>query len=367
MRFIGLYFFNLLLSCNLNGQYEVKKIPSIYINDKIVKDSSSNYSNAESAVSYLPINYVQDASVDYTDNIQEAINKNEVIILPNFPILINDNGIKLKNNTILIFNKKSKFILKPSDKQGYGLININNISNVKIFNMNIVGDRKNHLSNKGEWGMGVNIINSKNVFIYNSNIKDFWGDGIYIGGNNFSSNINILGGLIDNNRRNGISIISGKKILLKKLLISNTNGANPQTGLDIEPNTEINKIIDLIVEDVTTFNNFNSGTSLYINNLKGYNTSNNVNIYINNYNDIDSKYGMSFYNLKSEKKKGLKGNIILKNINLINNNIPLRFRDNNFSLDNIELEYNNIKVNNKIDNNILIELKSLNKNKIKRN
>src|SRR5690606_13000285 len=179
-------------------------------------DSHKNFEklpigNYKSILEYLPKNYVKDGTIDYTGYIQKAIDENKNIVLPNFPILINDGGLKLKSNFNLFFQKESALIMKPSTKTKYSFFSLTEVDNVNIYNPTLLGDRKTHLSNKGEWGMGISIYGSTNVKIYNVNIKDTWGDGIYINSNKNKHSYNVLikNGYIDNARRNGISIISG--------------------------------------------------------------------------------------------------------------------------------------------------------------
>src|SRR5699024_7536663 len=104
-----------MLSVNLcQGQgYEYKTIDNKYASFKQLPSSFTNI------VNYLPQNYVKDASVDYTKYIQKALDTNKKIVFPNFPLLINDNGLRLRNGSEVYFNKNSKLILKPSGKESY--------------------------------------------------------------------------------------------------------------------------------------------------------------------------------------------------------------------------------------------------------
>jgi len=213
--------------------------------------------NYISIVSMLPKNYVKDASVDYTSIIQKAITGFDSILMPDFPILINDNGIKVGSNKIIVFQHSSKLILAPSNKSKFSLFYIENAKNVKIFNAHIVGDRNFHQGNKGEWGMGIRIEGSTNVLIDNATISDFWGDGIYItrSGKVNSSKVTILNSTFNKNRRNGISIISGAEIRISNSLFSNTNGTNPMAGIDIEPNSPMDNLGLIEINNIRTSQN----------------------------------------------------------------------------------------------------------------
>lgn len=367
MRSFLIFLLIVNLSC-AQEKFNYKVVPEAYIKKADVTSSFNNLkTKAFQAVKLLPSNYKKDGSEDYTAYIQKAINENTTVLLPNFPILINDKGLQLKDNSTLLFDVNSQINLKASEKGGYTILGINNKKNVSIYNAKIVGDRNNHIGTTGEWGMGISINNASNINIYNSTIKNCWGDGIYIGGKSFSSNINIVGGLIDNNRRNGISIISGDNILLQNLLISNSNGANPQTGIDLEPNTQQNKKLNVTLRSVVTFNNMLSGLAFHLDNFKGNEIENDVQISVDDYKDFYSRNGISYSNRKSQIKKKLAGNIMLNNIDLKYNQNPFRYLYNNSSLDNINLKVNNFKSDHKDNQGIVSELQRFSQQKIKYN
>ncbi|WP_426477608.1 right-handed parallel beta-helix repeat-containing protein [Chryseobacterium sp. CBSDS_008] len=367
MRSFLIFLLIVNLSC-AQGKFSYKDVPETYIK-KAEVTSSFNSLKAKSfeVVKLLPDNYKTDGSEDYTAYIQKAVNENTVILLPNFPVLINDKGIQLKDNSTMLFDDKSQLKLKTSNKQGYAIIDITGKKNVSVYNPNIVGDRTVHIGKTGEWGMGINIKDAVNIKIYNPVIKDCWGDGIYIGGNGFSNNISIIGGLIDNNRRNGISVISGDNVLLQNLVVSNTNGANPKTGIDIEPNTPDNKKVNISLNSIITYNNEVSGLAFYLARLRGNNYANNVNVVIENYKDFYSKSGISYSNQKNDSKKKLIGNIVFSNIDLKYNKIPFNYLYNNSSLDNINLKVTDFKSDHKDNKGIVTELQKFSQQKIKYN
>jgi len=262
---------------------------------------------------YLPSNYVKDGSVDYTSFLQKGIDANANVKMPNFSILVNDKGLLLKSNSIILFQSSSTLLKSSSTQASYSVLNLNRVSNVKILNPVIVGDRQIHKGNKGEWGMGISINSSSNVSIYNSNITNCWGDGIYIGNINKipSNNIMIDGGKIDNNRRNGISIISGKKITVRNIVLSNTNGTLPSAGIDLEPNSNQDVLENVVVENVISYNNADAGFLIYLASMLG-SIENNVTISLIGITDYYSPNALSIPGLRNDYKNNIKkisGNI----------------------------------------------------------
>jgi parallel beta-helix repeat protein len=124
----------------------------------------------------------------------------------------------------------------------HAIFRINGADNVHVSGGTIIGQRTGPSS--GEHGFGIYVSGgSTNVLIENVEIIDQWGDAIYIGGTQ-NSNITVRNCLIDNCRRNGISVTNGIHVLIAANTFSNINGTDPQVGIDLEPNA------DQSVEDV---------------------------------------------------------------------------------------------------------------------
>lgn len=267
---------------------------------------------------YLPVNYVKDASVDYTIYLQKALDENFNIKFPDFPILINSNGLNVKSNQVLNFSENSKLVMKPNTKERYGVLNIKHVKNVLINDPNIIGDKENHLGESGEWGMGINIWASSDITINNPKISKTWGDGIYIGeppiqerkkNKSYANyNININGGIINDCLRNGISIISGINITIDGTSIQNMNTKAPKGAIDIEPNNKNNQIKNIILKNIITKNNFN-GIIIYLVNLAQEKKYDIDEIVIENHRDYESNNALIIrtYHKKLKKYNDVKG------------------------------------------------------------
>lgn len=329
-----------LCICNAQTNYAYRKIPNEYIRkiSKTVKPMPQNTYNLTKA---LPVGYKRDGSVDYTAYLQDALDKYDNVFFPNFPVMINDNGLKLRSNTNLYFDTNSKLVMKPSDKgtnsnsDVYQILLLEKVTDVVIHGAKLVGDKNTHKGSIGEWGMGINISSSKNIEIYDVDISNCWGDGIYIGREKKgrgkdgyyipSENIVVKNSLIDNNRRNGISITCGVNILIENTLISNTSGTLPMSGIDIEPNIYLDKINDIRIRNVTTFNNARDGILLVLTRLTHEKVNNPCNIIIENHIDDSSFSAMRLGSGFPRKNKGLVGKIEINN-SIWKNSKGLRFR-----------------------------------------
>lgn len=290
----------------------------------------------------LPKGYVMDASADYTAVLQKAIDQSGDITFPNFPILINDNGLKLKSGCSYTFQANSKLILKPSLKPGYSMLDCNNKENITITNAVLVGDKSTHLGKQGEWGFGISMRGARNITINKAKIYDCYGDGIYIGrlNNKISDNINITNTLVSNSRRNGLSITSGTNIKIYHSKFMNSSGKGPSSGIDIEPNSAQDELRNIIISDVSTANNENWGLLLNLVNLRKDNSINkNISISISNFSDNRSRYGMSMWlNRKNNYSRNISGTITLDNVSLLNNTEePIKYYSTNDNAINVSI------------------------------
>lgn len=309
------------------------------------------FKQAKDLTVYLPSRCDKTGNTDYTTYLQNGLNENSLVIMPDFPVQISPQGLQLRSNSKILFQKNSQLKVKANDKEFYAALNAENVENVTVYYANLLGERYQHQNDKGEWGMGIYIIHSKNITIQKPTIAKFWGDGIYIGkidGIN-SQNITINGAFIDENRRNGISIIAGDQINITNCLISNTNGTIPEYGIDIEPNKPEDDLRAIVLSNNTTFNNNKGGLLFALDNLQGKRT-NEITIQVNNQTDYYSENAIEFYIDRGYQKylNPLKGSITINGANLFYNKTLIISNDSKPAQ--IKLNMTNIKNNNvKID------------------
>lgn len=327
-------------------QVESKK-NSKSVNKKGVKEELQVVSDRSNIFKYLPSKLSNRGDVDYTVNLQKAFNNESKIVLPNFPIAVNFNGIELQNNTTLEFQEHSQLIMLANNKEMYGLLNIRNKKNISILNPNLLGDRNTHIGNRGEWGMGINILSSANISIYNPVISNFWGDAIYLGrskeGINYNENIKIVGGVLHNNRRNGISVISVRKLSISDILIKNTKGTAPEAGIDFEPNGNIEELQDIKLRNIKTEGN-RRGILIALNHFGGR-AEKNIGIQINNHVDKSSTYAIALALKAKDQTKAspIKGSVQISSASWSKNQEPVQYYELNDN--NIDVVINDLVLN----------------------
>jgi len=291
-------------NCNAQSRFQVKPIPAEYKPGSQLLSPYRQKADAEKSTAYdltksLPQGYVTDGSVDYTTYLQQGINTHPNVVFPNFPVLVNKTGVALKSNSTVIFDTNSKLILAPTDVANYQILTIYNVQNVKVYFPVLEGDRKDHKGTKGEWGMGLYISGATNIDVVNPVISDCWGDGIYVGRTaaGSSKEIRIFCPALNNNRRNGISVISADGLTIKNALIANTNGADPQAGIDFEPNGNADVLSNIIIDSPVTYNNAKIGIAFSIFSMRGR-VDKDASITIANHTDDGSDNAFFYYGFR---------------------------------------------------------------------
>lgn len=162
----------------------------------------------------------------------------------------------IPDNTIMVF--EPGVTIRDSGKLSAGdrLINITG-SNVRILGngVKVISNRADYTT--GEFRHGVYILGAQNVYIEEVSSIGQGGDGFYIGGprDKPSQDISLINCKARNNRRQGLSITSARRVDIIDFVATETNGTRPQFGIDLEPNTDTGMLDDIrIIRPKTAFN-----------------------------------------------------------------------------------------------------------------
>lgn len=202
--------------------------------------------------------------INVTADIQDMIDAVEAkgggtVYLPEGEYWIDtETSIVMKSGVNLEMADNAILYAIANDAENYAVIKCSDISNVKISGGQIVGDRNTHTGSSGEWGMGIDIEGCNNIIVSGVKIYNCWGDGIYIGSSEtqkYCYNVIVEYFLCSNNRRNGISIISGKYITLRNGTINYSKGTLPEDGIDLEPNAADEWMQNILIQNVVSSHN----------------------------------------------------------------------------------------------------------------
>ncbi|MFO8079691.1 MAG: right-handed parallel beta-helix repeat-containing protein [Armatimonadota bacterium] len=143
---------------------------------------------------------------------------------------------------------------------------------------------------KAEWRHVINMRGSSNINIYGLLLTESGGDGIYVGRGlegETNLNVHIKDVVCDRNYRQGISVITAENLLIEDTVMSNTAGTAPQAGIDYEPNSSPEKLINVVMRNCLTENNMGGGYVFYIPKLRAH--SDDVSIRIENCRSVNDR------------------------------------------------------------------------------
>jgi len=137
-----------------------------------------------------------------------------------------------------------------------------------------------------------------NATIEGMSANDGGGDGFYLGGattKKFCENVRLINVQAKNNRRQGISLVSGKNIDIINPIVSATNGEGPQAGIDIEPGMVEHFLEGIRIENPRTVTNTGPGIVIAPGAFAGTNRF--IDITVSNHVDDGSAYGFLVTNV----------------------------------------------------------------------
>lgn len=268
-------------------------------------------------------------NTDITSYVNQLIRQQQIVSIPPGSYKIDANkSITPKDGSEIRLTPQTKLTVIPTKHGSYRVFQIKNVENVKISGGSLIGDKYTHLANTGEWGMGIEIRDSKNISISDMNIDKMWGDAIYVGtnGKNSTYNISLNDVQMNDNRRQGLTIISVNKLRANNIKATNTKGAKPSSGIDIEPNNGSMILKDIELKNIVTSGNAGSGIQI---GLSRYNNSTSpVSISISNHQDTKSQYGILLGAINS---KAL-GSVTLDSLNYSSNSCFNSWSNNRFKV-----------------------------------
>ncbi|GEM_PF-655530 len=250
---------------------DFNNIKSEYAGIKGIMIDTNNAANLQNQVNQVNTQLAEKAKHIYptmtTSEIQTILtNYREVLFTDG---TFNVNPLNIASNTIIYMSPNT--ILKANT--GYTpyncLLNIVAVNNVVIYGNHASIQLLKSEYTIGESRHGVLIFNSTNVTIYDLHSDDSGGDGFYIGGNTvstnlkgYSENITLMNCYADNNRRQGLSITSGRNVNVIGGKYANTIGTAPAFGIDVETNDNTGYLDNINLINVITEGNDGGGIAI---------------------------------------------------------------------------------------------------------
>ena len=120
----------------------------------------------------------------------------------------------------------------------------------------------------GEWRHLLSIRGASGVSVIGGTWIDAGGDGMYIAddhsteGSNASCDVLLEGVRVVGAWRNGLSVISAMRLRVKDSSFTDTNGTNPQCGVDLEPDLPTHRLQGIVFSNITLARNRRCGFSM---------------------------------------------------------------------------------------------------------
>jgi len=214
-----------------------------------------------------------DGKTNVTPQIQKAIDEvagtGGTVYVPDGVYMVTADGaasLQLKSKMTLKLADRAVLKAIPNGAKHYSVLRIAEASDVIITGGTLMGDRAEHQSKAGEWGMGIRIgPGVQRVTIAGVAAKKMWGDGFYVQG---ATDVAFCSVVATRNRRQGLSIIEANRLLVTNSVFQQTRGTRPSAGIDIEPNRPEQKILNVRIEHSRFINN--AGGGIMIAGKRGY-------------------------------------------------------------------------------------------------
>jgi chitodextrinase len=183
--------------------------------------------------------------------------------------IVRPNSFTNLSNKTIIFEPGIVLLAKPNAFPGSTdcLLQLWSCTNIKIVGYGATFKMQKAEYTTGEWRHCLSMRACKNIQVFGLRLRDSGGDGLYIAGGNtlsYSEDILLKDIWSENNRRQGISVISAQHLLIQNCWFTDTKGTPPECGIDIEPNNNSDRITDVVFDKCRVTGNAGGGISVFV-------------------------------------------------------------------------------------------------------
>jgi hypothetical protein len=269
---------------------------------------------------------------DNSANIQKAIDSGDsMVIIPKTdqPWLVGQPILARKPNQKIVF--KPGVVLQAQQgafKEKYQSMVTVLADNVTLsgyqaeFKMRKADYANPNLYQKSEWRHNIFVRGAKGFVIEGLTLKDSGGDGISVAhgpseknqlpDRKFASGT-IRDVMAVNNYRQGLSIMSAQDLLVENSTFKDTSGTNPASGVDIEPDHDWQKLVNIKFNNTNFLNNERNGIKIALWHYYGSQVSDISISFDGCKSNGNGRYGIDLGGIDDGFYNGPKGNINFKN------------------------------------------------------
>jgi hypothetical protein len=212
---------------------------------------------------------------DVTEALQAALDsKARTLIIPYMGEAWIVRPLRIHGDQTILFEPGVLVMAKKGEFQGGGdsLFSASEADNLVLRGYGAVlrmrkKDYQNPPYKPAEWRMGVALRGCRNVTIEGLRIESSGGDGIYIdsgGKRAWCENITVRDVTCWDNHRQGISVISAQNLLVENCSLSGTGGTPPESGIDFEPDSPSQRMVNCVVRNCLFENNRGNAAAVYM-------------------------------------------------------------------------------------------------------
>lgn len=197
---------------------------------------------------------ISPSQLSTTESLQATIDRGGPLVYIPKGDYVFDVPLRIRSNSIIEFAAGSSVIAAPGGFKGLydSLVVFEKSENITFnadgctFAMQKNDYRDAAKYQQGEWRHVLDLRGSKNITINGGTYSDSGGDGARIGayidpmnpsvGYTPCDGITVRRATFRNNNRNGVSLVSGKRVLIEDCIFDSNVGRSPMAGFDAEPN-----------------------------------------------------------------------------------------------------------------------------------
>ncbi|HYL38483.1 MAG TPA: right-handed parallel beta-helix repeat-containing protein [Bryobacteraceae bacterium] len=186
--------------------------------------------------------------------------------------------LRLRSNQEITLEPGVVVLARKGEFRGHGdsLFTATGESNITILGYGATlrmrkRDYQNPPYEKAEWRMGIALHGCRNVRIDGLRVESTGGDGFYVdggAGRPASEDIVIRNCVAHDNHRQGISVISAVNLLVENCFFSGTSGTAPEAGIDLEPDTPEQRLVNCVIRNCRFENNHGHQILVYLKQLQ---------------------------------------------------------------------------------------------------
>ncbi len=216
-------------------------------------------------------------ATDATVPFKAAINSNvDTVIIDNVGSdwIIQPSRFFDISNRVIIFQPGVNLVAKAGafTDENACLFSLIRCTNMNVIGYDVVFKMQKAEYTSGEFRHTIALNRCKQIAVYGIYCKDSGGDGMFIGGNfpgtfNYCEDIIVKDCIFENHRRQGMSIISAQNLKVSNCKFINTIGTLPEYGVDLEPDAQDERMVNVVFSECAFSGNNGSGVGLAFLNL----------------------------------------------------------------------------------------------------